>query len=198
MDWLVPLLGVSAVLVIALWIWNVIAARIYRSSLASGYLNLEPAGEAPSHAEEVRELLGEFAECGFELLTSHLTRNDKLVVLLHNESAGSIGEIVDHTDFPGVDDFTTEVTTILEDGRGVLATGSTAMPSIHSGELRQTFPGAPVNELVKHHEAAIQLLREQGLGIRPVSTDEAALSRQEWFDLQREHIRSAPTQAVLD
>jgi hypothetical protein len=198
MDWLAPVLGVFAVLVIALWIWNVIAVRIYRSRLASGYLDLESAGEALSHPEEVRELLAEFGGCGFEPLTSHLTRNDKLVVLHHNESVGSIGEIVDFTDFSGVEGFTTEVTSILEHGGGVLATGNTAMPSIHGGELRQTFPGAPPGELVKHHEAAIQLLREQGLGIRPVSTDEAVLSRQEWFDLQREQIRTAPTRAVLD
>lgn len=198
MDWVVPVLAVFAVLVVALWIWNVIAARIYRSRLENGYLNLESAGEAPSHPREVRELMADFEESGFEPLTSHLTRDGRLVVLLFNESGGSMGEIVDFTDLDSVERFTVEVTSILEEGRGVLCTGNTAVPSIHGGELRQTYLGAPPGELVKHHQAAIKHLRDQGLGTRPISRDEAILSRQEWFELQQEQIRTAPTRMVVD
>jgi len=176
----------------------VIAARTYRSRLANGYLNLESAGKPPPHPDEVRELMEDFDECGFEPLTSHLTRDGRLVVLLFNESVRSIGEIVDFTDFPGVEGFTVEVTSILEEGRGVLSTCNTAVPSIHGGELRQTYPGAPPGELVKHHQAAIKLLRDQGLGTRPISTDEAILARQEWFELQQAKIRTAPTRTVVD
>jgi len=195
MDWLVPVVGV---VVVGLWIWNVIAARIYRTRLANGYLDFVPVEEAPSHPEEVRELSAEFGESGYEPLASHITRNDKLVVLLHDESLGSIGEIVHFIDVPGVDGFTLEVTSILEDGRGVLATGNAAMPSIYRVELRQTFPGASPSELVKHHGAAIQFIEEEGLAIRPVSRDDAELTRQEWFDLQKQLIQTAPTRAVVD
>ena len=143
MDWLVSVLAVFAALVVALRMWNVIAAHIYRSRLANGYRNLESAGEALSYPGEVLELTADFEECGFESLTSHLTRDGRLVVLLFNESEGSIGEIVDFSDFEGVERFTAEVTSILEEGRGLLCTGNTAVPSIHGGELRQTFLGAP-------------------------------------------------------
>jgi hypothetical protein len=197
MDWLVAVLAVFAVLVVALWTWNVIAARIYRSRLANGYRNLESAGEAPSHPGEVRDLMADLEECGFKPLASHLTRDGRLVVLLFNESEGSIGEIVDFTDLEGVEHFTAEVTSILEEGRGLLCTGNTAVPSIHSGELRQTFRGAPPSELVKHHQAAIQHLREQRLGTRSISRDEAILSREEWFERQQEQIRTAPTRVIV-
>lgn len=179
MDWLVPVVGVVAVLAIGLWIWNVIAARIYRARLANGYLDFVPAEEAPSHPEEVRELSAEFEGCGYEPLTSHAGTSWWFCCTTNRRDPSERLSTSQTSPVSMASPF--EVTSILEDGRGVLATGNAAMPSIHGVELRQTFPGASPSELVKHHGAAIQLLAEEGLGIRPVSRDEAELTRQEWF-----------------
>lgn len=209
MNWLTAIVVAATILGVALWVWNAIAARTYRSrladaardyrsALADGYDNLEFTREATEIGREGKQLMVALGQLGFEPIASQLTRDDRLLVVLHSESERSVAEIVDFTNLAGTERFVVEFTSVLEGNRGLLCTNNTATQSIHDDELRQTFLEATPAELARHHQAAMEYLRGKGLNIEPVPRDEALATRARWVGLHQQNVQGAPMQTVLD
>ena len=194
--WLAPLgpwrwLAVAAIAVVAL-----LALTAYQlSANLPADPPLAPAGEAEVSGE-LRDLCSRFEALGFQRIGPPLAVGispPALMVAFVHEAEGTYATAFRTTTLPPKTAF--DCVSLLDGDRGGLTTGAepagAAIPAAR-GSLRQVFPGAGVEQVVRRHREGLQYLRGRGLSVKAVSASTFRRDLATSFRRQREAFLAAP------